>query len=83
MKQPKQEIKELIAQYKSIKMAVRRRRRRILVHVNRYNNTKMRLYPIVVYKKRNSEGRGTEICLKFSSQYSSVRVFSLGNLLYK
>lgn len=37
-------------------------RRIALVHMNQYYYIKMRLYPNVDYKKRNSKRRGTEIC---------------------
>lgn len=39
-------------------MVVRRRRKQKYTSLNCY--TKMRLYSIVAYKKRNSKGRGTE-----------------------
>lgn len=77
---PNKKKKELIAQYKSIIMAVRRRRIEV-VHMNQYHYTKMRLHPIVVYKKQKLQGKRNRN--NFSSQYSSVRVFGLGNLLYK
>lgn len=79
---PNEKKRELIAQYKSIIMAVRRRII-VVVHMNQYHYTKMRLHPIVAYKKEKLQRKRNRNMLKFSSQYSSVRVFGLGNLLYK
>lgn len=65
--QEKKKKKEIIAQYKSI---IRLVRRIAVVHMNQYYYIKMRLYPNVDYKKRNSKRRGTETV---SSQYSKVK----------
>ena len=62
-------------------MAVRRRRI-VVVHMNQYHYTKMRLHPIVAYKKQKLQGKRNRNTF-FFSQYISVRVFGLGNLLYK
>lgn len=47
--QTRKKFKEIIAQYKSIIMLVRRI---AVVHINQYYYIKMRLYPNVNYKKR-------------------------------
>lgn len=55
-------------------MAVRRRI--VVVHMNQYHYTKMRLHPIVAYKKEKLQGKeGTEICRSFlHNTECSVRV---------